>query len=204
MPVTLPRSTWAWQSLGTLVVLFSFVCLAAGSPVQTKTKTSHKRSADSGKRSFERPAAHFQVEPDPPNPSTLNWAPNIENSFSQGELKLVDNELHIQQTGLYFIYTQATFGGLQCPKNLNIVSLTVILYSDEHEEKMQLLRADKTPCEQPEVTTVNKGNRAGWNKSIFLGGAFRLVKGDKLYVVTTGTEYVKRENGATYFGVYAL
>ncbi|XP_075690609.1 lymphotoxin-alpha-like [Rhinoderma darwinii] len=209
MPVTLPRSTWGLESLansrcGTLMTLFCLMCLAGGSPVKKEAKTPHHQgSTHPVHRSPERPAAHFQADPYILN--TLTWTTHIDNSFTQGNLTLKNNKLHVKHKGLYFIYTQATFGGQQCPQDSkNFVSLSVILESIEHEDKIQLLRADKTACEQPGATTANKGNSAGWNKSIFQGGAFRLEEGDILYVQTTGTEYLKREKGATYFGAYAL
>ncbi|XP_056395347.1 lymphotoxin-alpha-like [Hyla sarda] len=210
MPVTFPRRTPSWKSLatsrmGTLMTLFCIMCLAAGTPVQKEAGTSHRQqSAESAPRSSERPAAHFQADPHDPNLNLLTWAPGVDNSFTQGELTLRNNQLHIEQKGLYFIYTQATFGGTQCPQDNNLVSLSVILESVEHGQGLQILRADKTPCELPGVISANKGTRAGWNKSIFQGGAFKLERGDKVYVLTVGTKYIKRENGATYFGAYAL
>lgn len=180
------------------------MCLAAGHPVPEKTKVPHPQgSADPAQRSPERPAAHFQA--DPLIEGSLTWSAVIENAFTQGNLTLKNNQLHVGHKGLYFIYSQATFGGNQCPEDKkNLVSLSVILESKELGDKVHLLRADRTPCEQPHVLPANNGNRAGWNKSIFQGGAFKLGKGDILYVVTTGTTYLKRENGATYFGAYAL
>ncbi|XP_044124662.1 lymphotoxin-alpha-like [Bufo gargarizans] len=208
MPATLPRSTWAWHCLTSsrirsLMTLFCLMCLAAGSPVQKEAKTSHHPGpALPVSSSPLRPAAHFQV--DPFIWDSLTWTPNIDNAFTQGSLILKNNKLHIEQKGLYFIYSQVTFGGKQCPLDKNLVSLTVILESTEHKDKMQLLRSDKTPCELSGAISANKGSRAGWNKSIFQAGAFQLKKGDILSVVVTGTDYLKRENGATYFGIYAL
>ncbi|KAM4021305.1 lymphotoxin-alpha-like [Anomaloglossus baeobatrachus] len=148
----------------------------------------------------EKPAAHFQA-----NPSilgSLTWSKDIDNSFIQGNLTLENNKLHVKQKGLYFIYSQAMFGGRACPQqNKNFISLSVILESFRGKDNSTLLRADKTPCNQP---YRNTGIVPGWSKSIFLGAVFRLVKGDILYVTVSGAEFLRRERGTTYFGAYAL
>ncbi|XP_075117061.1 lymphotoxin-alpha-like [Leptodactylus fuscus] len=216
MPVTLPRSTWAWHSLantrpGVLITLLSLVCLAAGSPLKREAKTSPRQgSAVPVPRSSERPAAH--LEADPNDLKSLTWRTGEDNSFAQGNLTLENNKLCINHGGLYFIYTQVTFGDQECPQdNMNLISLSVILQSFHRNDKMPLLRGDRTPCEQSAARCNNtqtkpaiNGNSAGWNKSIFLGAAFKLDKGDKLYVEAISTKYIKGLKGANYFGAYAL
>ncbi|XP_073404765.1 lymphotoxin-alpha-like [Dendrobates tinctorius] len=208
MSVTSPRSPWTWQSpaplgYGRLITLFCLVCLAVGSPVKREDKMSHhQRSTNPVLRAPEKPAAHFQA-----NPSildSLTWTTETYYSFSQGNLSLEDNKLLVKHRGLYFIYSQAMFGGKPCPQqNKNLISLNVMLDSVMENAKVQLLRADKTPCEQPQPYK-NSRNTPEWRKSIFLGAVFHLEKGDKLYVKTLGTEFLRRERGTTYFGAYAL
>ncbi|KAG8544349.1 hypothetical protein GDO81_022633 [Engystomops pustulosus] len=191
MAVPLPRSS--------VLALLCLLCLASGSPVQKEAKASrHQGSAGPVYRVSERPAAHLQA--DPYISASLTWSADLDNAFTQGSLTLKNNELLVHHTGLYFIYAQATFGGLRCPQeNRNLVYLRVFLNSVQHEDKMQILRADKTPCEQPQDTT-----QVGWRKPIFLAGAFKLEKGDSLYVSASDVETILKENGATYFGAYAL
>ncbi|XP_075042008.1 lymphotoxin-alpha-like [Mixophyes fleayi] len=211
MLMTLPRTTMGLQSMTTRryfsAALLTFSCLlmlVTGSPVKSEERTSQLHSNNQAERlqNVEKPAAHFQA--DPFIDGSLQWTADIDNSFSQGNLKLDNNKLLIQRTGLYFIYTQATFGGVHCPtdKKENVLSHSVILESVEREEIMQLLDAQKTACGvQPRAGSAHTGS---WGKSIFQGGAFKLNKGDRLYTKTYGNQYLKRENGATYFGGYAL
>ncbi|XP_077148653.1 lymphotoxin-alpha-like [Ranitomeya variabilis] len=209
MTVTSPRSPWTCQrpatlGYGRLITLVCLVCLAVGSPVKREDKMSrHQRSANPVLRAPEKPAAHFQA-----NPSildSLTWTTETYYSFSQGNLSLEDNKLLVKHKGLYFIYTQAMFGGKPCPQqNKNLVSLNVMLDSVMENDNVQLLRADKTPCEQPQPRSKNSGSIPEWRKSIFLGAVFQLEKGDKLYITTLGTEFLRRERGTTYFGAYAL
>ncbi|XP_073494123.1 lymphotoxin-alpha-like [Phyllobates terribilis] len=206
MTVTSPRSPWTWPSTATLgygrlIALFCLVSLAVGSPVKREAKKS--RSADPVLRVPEKTAAHLQANPFIQD--SLAWTNDTDNSFSRGNLSFENNKLLVLHQGLYFIYSQALFGGTQCPQqNKNLVSLNVMLDSKMENDNVILLRAYKTPCEQLQLSPKNTGSAAMWNRSIFLGAVFQLEKGDKLYVTTTGTEFLRREPGTIYFGAYAF
>lgn len=114
--------------------------------------------------------------------------------------------MHIKQTGLYFVYTQATFDIVACLKGKPILlSHAVILNSTRQGAIIQLLHAQKTVCEEKNAgKPKNAVVTLGWRKSIFQGGVFQLEYGDVLYTHTLEMNYLLGQNGATYFGLYAL
>ncbi|XP_063794697.1 tumor necrosis factor-like [Pseudophryne corroboree] len=207
--------TYPWDSYINAVALYKWIMDSAAEkrniliPVlkqKEETRISPVHSTNRGERvqDAERPAAHFEA--DSITEGSLNWTTGGDNSFSQGGLVLTDNKLYIQRTGLYFLYTQATFGGDHCPpERENLLSHSLILHSKEHGEPMQLLDAQKTACgEQPRPTSASRQPGAKWRKTIFQGAAFKLNKGDFLYTVTKGSDYLRTDMGANYFGIYAL
>ncbi|XP_068105495.1 tumor necrosis factor-like [Hyperolius riggenbachi] len=128
------------------------------------------------------------------------WKNGRDDTLIQGDLTLVEEEENmkvlINQTGLYFVYTQATFDCTRFiyrkPSHISRISHQVKLFSIKQNEDINLLSAHKT------IST-------GGPTSIYEGGLFMLNSGDKLYTVTNSSDCVimKRKGGETYFGLYA-
>ncbi|KAM8952757.1 lymphotoxin-alpha-like [Pelodytes ibericus] len=144
-----------------------------------------------------QPAAHYEA--DPMTLDYLLWSNDTENTFSQGKLSLRDNKVYIADNGLYYVYTQATFRGSSCSQRSSVLlSHDVVLFSSHYGLEVNLLSAQKTPCGELGQHTSN------WSRSIFQGGIFELQKGNLLYTRTQGEDYLSRDSGQTYLGVYAL
>ncbi|XP_018420262.1 PREDICTED: lymphotoxin-alpha-like [Nanorana parkeri] len=160
-------------------------------------------SSSKGKKEKER---RTRTRATTPINGVLIWTNNTESTFINGNLSLINNEVHINQKGLYFVYTQVTFEVVTCPKLTSfLLSHAVILKSIRQEAPIQLLHAQKTVCEEKKAGQSTNGQLGlGWRKSIFQGGVFQLEKGDKLYTHTSEMSYLLGLDGATYFGLYAL
>ncbi|XP_072286140.1 lymphotoxin-alpha-like [Pyxicephalus adspersus] len=193
MSRTLPRTTWGTQRLASVLFLLCFVGLAIGTFV--KRDTSNRR--------IKKAAAHLEATL--PINGSLKWTTDTDSAFVNGELSLINNEVYIKQKGLYFVYTQATFKIVDCPGTSFLLSHAVILKSIRQQDRIQLLHAQKTVCEEKKSSqSTNLPVSLGWRKSIFQGGVFQLEKGDKLYTDTLQMSNLLHEGGETYFGLYAL
>ncbi|XP_077339114.1 lymphotoxin-alpha-like [Lithobates pipiens] len=197
MPRTLPRTTWGLQRLATALLL---LCLLGLDTANSTRKDRSHRSRNRG----QIPAAHLEAVT--PINGSLIWTNNTESAFVHGGLSLTNNEVHIKQKGLYFVYTQATFDIVACLKDKPfLLSHAVILNSIQLQDKIQLLHAQKTVCEEKIAgKPKNSAVTLGWRKSIFQGGVFQLENGDVLYTHTLEMNYLLGQGGATYFGLYAL
>ncbi|KAM9323896.1 lymphotoxin-alpha [Gastrophryne carolinensis] len=158
-----------------------------GLPMERAVKGSRNQARNRANRS----AAH--LEADAHNMTNLLWTDDSENSFIHGSVKLLNNELHITQSGLYFVYSQATYSSEYCNNVTPLLSHSVILKSVKQNDEVDLLLG---------VKTVN-GEKV-WKRSIFQGAVFELTAGDTLYTNTSGMQCLLRLRGTTYFGLYAL
>ncbi|KAM5145633.1 lymphotoxin-alpha-like [Mantella aurantiaca] len=193
----LPRTTWGLQTMTTVLLLLCLVGLAFGKSIKNKER------GNKGKNRGQIPAAHLEATT--PINGSLIWTNNTESTFVHGDISLINNEVHINQKGLYFVYTQATFDIIACPKKISfLLSHAVILTSIRHGDKIQLLHAQKTVCEEKNAGPSRHIVGLGWRKSLFQGGVFQLEKDDVLYTHTSEMSYLMGQDGATYFGLYAL
>ncbi|XP_076006304.1 tumor necrosis factor b (TNF superfamily, member 2) [Genypterus blacodes] len=138
----------------------------------------------------------------------LEWRNGQGQAFAQGGFKLVNNQIIIPQTGLYFVYSQASFRvscneGDEERKRHAPLSHRIWRYSDSVGNKASLMSAVRSACQnsaQEDSYQVGEG----WYNAIYLGAVFQLHKGDKLWTETNQLAELETEEGKTFFGVFAL
>ncbi|KAF7661046.1 hypothetical protein LDENG_00270510 [Lucifuga dentata] len=138
----------------------------------------------------------------------LEWRNGQGQAFAQGGFRLEDNQIIIPRTGLYFVYSQASFrvscnDGDEEKKRLAPLSHRIWRYSDSVGSKASLMSAVRSACQntmQEDIYRVGEG----WYNAIYLGAVFQLNKGDKLWTETNQLAELETEEGKTFFGVFAL
>lgn len=140
----------------------------------------------------------------------LEWKNGQGQAFAQGGLRLVNNSIIIPKTGLYFVYSQASFQ-VSCSngdkeasgKGLKPLSHRVWCQSDSIGGEMTLLSAVRSACQN---SALEGGYSEGpsWYNAIYLGAVFQLKKGDKLWTETNQLSELDTNEGKTFFGVFAL
>ncbi|XP_077064097.1 tumor necrosis factor b (TNF superfamily, member 2) [Siphateles boraxobius] len=133
----------------------------------------------------------------------LKWVGNVDQSFAQGGLKLVNNEIHIPEDGLYFVYSQVSYG-IKCNMDkgdenapLNFLSHSILRYTDAVGKKMPLQSSAHSVCQS------NEDGKTVYS-TVYLGAVFKLMEGDKLSTKTSRVADVEEEYSKTFFGVFAL
>lgn len=140
----------------------------------------------------------------------LEWKNGQGQAFAQGGFRLVNNQIVIPQTGLYFVYSQASFR-VSCSdgdeegaaKRLTPLSHRIWRYSDSIGNRASLMSAVRSACQN---TAQEDSYRVGqgWYNAIYLGAVFQLNKGDKLWTETNQPSELETDEGKTFFGVFAL
>ncbi|XP_030638880.1 tumor necrosis factor b (TNF superfamily, member 2) [Chanos chanos] len=139
---------------------------------------------------------------------SILWQNNVSQAFSQGELRLENNEIIIPHPGLYFVYTQASYH-VKCRQNSDDdedrhspVSLTVFHQSIAlNGKKLRLLRSVKSVCQSAENDADDDENSY---TTVYLGAVFQLHAKDKLSVESNHLTDIEFEPEKTFFGVFAL
>lgn len=138
-----------------------------------------------------------------PQSKSLNWVSGVDQSFVQGGLKLVENQIHIPADGLYFVYSQVSYA-IKCNDEAdeddgtwNLLSHSIYRYTDAVGERKPLQNSVHSVCQSQEdgKTTSN---------TIYLGAVFKLLEGDKLSTETSHLANVDDHYAKTFFGVFAL
>lgn len=138
----------------------------------------------------------------------LEWMSDQGQAFSQGDFQLVDNEIIIPKTGLYFVYSKAAFhvvcGNTDGAGNgLAPLSHRIWRYSDSMGNKASLMSGVRSVC-QSTGADGNATEDQGWYNTIYLGAVFKLNTGDKLWTETNQLSELETQEGMTFFGVFAL
>uniref|UniRef100_A0AAZ3SU66 Tumor necrosis factor n=1 Tax=Oncorhynchus tshawytscha TaxID=74940 RepID=A0AAZ3SU66_ONCTS len=210
--VTLVRekSTRRWRLCGALLAMA--LCVSAALFFTWHSK--HTLRQLSGNR---KAAIHLEGEYNTYGDykSSVEWTDDEGQGFSQGGLKLNNNEIVIPQMGLYFIYSQVSFH-VSCkadPKHPNQdmvhLSNTVTRWSpsygtEDNKEYQTLLNSVRTVCKKSSNSeTASEGK---WYNAVYMGAVFSLEKGDRLRTVTENRLLPHLESGAgkNFFGVFAL
>ncbi|XP_022599820.1 tumor necrosis factor-like [Seriola dumerili] len=165
-----------------------------------------------------RPAIHLEGKHNESLSTSVEWKNNVDQSHATGGLKLENNEIVIPRTGLYFVYSQASFR-VSCTssdaddatsKPMVHLSHTVKRWSssyggDNTENSYQtILHSVRTACQK---TASSAGDEEGnWYTAVYMGAVFNLRKGDRLKTVMEERMLLKLEDepGKTFFGVFAL
>ncbi|KAI5621665.1 tumor necrosis factor, alpha [Silurus asotus] len=138
--------------------------------------------------------------------TSVQWLNNADQSFVSG-LKLQNNEITILHSGLYFVYSQASYR-LSCTTNdveaegqVLHLSHTVKRMSDSYGSWKPLLSSTRSACK---LTTDDEP--AYWYGTIYVGAAFKLRAGDRLCTVMDNKllSNVETAGGKTFFGAFSL
>ncbi|KFQ11984.1 Tumor necrosis factor ligand superfamily member 6 [Leptosomus discolor] len=138
-----------------------------------------------------RKAAHLTGNP-AQRDLPLEWEPISGHAFTNG-IQYRDQGLVINETGLYFVYSNVLFRGSVCSSQV----LTHIVYK-------------KNPTSPgSHVLMEDKGmnyctSQKTWARKSYLGALFKLRKMDSLYVNVSKIALVNFEESKTFFGLFKL
>lgn len=145
----------------------------------------------------------------------LEWRNGQGQAFAQGGFKLKENQIVIPHTGLYFVYSQASFR-VSCndgdgdddeddgaERRLMPLSHRILRFSDSIGSETSLMSAVRSACQ---LAAPEDGYRSGrgWYNAIYLGAVFQLNGGDRLWTETNQLTELETDEGKTFFGVFAL
>ncbi|KFQ27317.1 Tumor necrosis factor ligand superfamily member 6 [Merops nubicus] len=138
-----------------------------------------------------RKAAHLTGHPvqrDLP----LEWEPISGHAFTSG-IQYRDQGLVINETGLYFVYSNVLFRGSVCSSQV----LTHIVYKkNPNSPGSHVLMEDKS---------INYCmSQKTWARKSYLGALFKLRKMDSLHVNVSKIALVNFEESKTFFGLFKL
>ncbi|KAK2829987.1 hypothetical protein Q5P01_017918 [Channa striata] len=168
-----------------------------------------------------RAAIHLKGEYNPDRKDSVEWKNQVDQSHSQGELRLEDNEIVIPRNGLYFVYSQASFQ-VSCSSNADYdeddttsrpmvhLSHTVQRSSmafgsaDDRPSYQTILHSVRTACQKTESSESDKEGK--WYSAIYMGAVFNLKTNDRLKTIMQEKMLRNLEDdpGKTFFGVFAL
>lgn len=150
--------------------------------------------------------------------TSVQWKEQVDQSHAQGGLRLDNNEIVIPASGLYFIYSQASFR-VSCSssdaddttsKPLVHLSHTVQRwsrkYGDDEANKtyVPILHSVRTACQK--TVSSSPDDEGSWFSAVYMGAVFSLTSGDRLQTVMEEKmlPMLEDEPGKTFFGVFAL
>lgn len=143
-------------------------------------------------------------------PEKLEWRSDGDQSFAQGGLKLHENKIIIPKTGLYFVYSQASFivscnngDEEKAGNHLRPLSHRIWRYTESIGERASLMSAVRSACQNTAPEGSSRGEH-GWYTTIYLGAVSHLSQGDKLWTETNQLSALDTDDGKTFFGVFAL
>lgn len=154
---------------------------------------------------------------------SVEWRNEVDQSHSQGGLKLDNNEIVIPHSGLYFVYSQASFR-VKCSSHddnyddaddanstpLVHLSHTVKRWSssygndDTKPSYYTILNSVRTACQKAKSSDASE--QGSWFSAIYMGAVFKLKEGDRLKTEMEEKMLLNLEDepGKTFFGVFAL
>ncbi|NXB98567.1 TNFL6 factor, partial [Orthonyx spaldingii] len=142
-------------------------------------------------RKEERRAAHLTGNPAQQN-LPLEWEPVSGHAYTSG-IQYRDRGLVINETGLYFVYSNILFRGSACDSQL----LSHVVYKRNPASPGSLvLMEDK-------AINYCTGKKM-WARNSYLGALFKLRKMDSLHVNVSKIALVNFEESKTFFGLFKL
>ncbi|NXC48054.1 TNFL6 factor, partial [Penelope pileata] len=122
----------------------------------------------------------------------LEWEPISGHAFTNG-IQYRDRGLVINESGLYFVYSNVLFRGRVCNNQL----LTHVVYkTNPASPGSHVLMEDKH---------INYcANEKMWTRKSYLGASFKLRERDSLYVNVSKFSLVNFEESKTFFGLFKL
>lgn len=155
---------------------------------------------------------------------SVEWKNQVDQSHSQGGLKLDNNEIVIPHNGLYFVYSQASFR-VKCSSHDDAddddsdddanspmihLSHTVKRWSSSYGNEdtkpsyYTILHSVRTACQKTESSDADE--QGSWFSAIYMGAVFNLKAEDRLKTEMEQKMLLNLEDepGKTFFGVFAL
>lgn len=139
----------------------------------------------------------------------LEWQSEQGQAFLQGGFKLTDNKIVIPHTGLYFVYSQASFR-VSCNdedssnSRRKPLSHRIWRFSESIGNPTSMMSTVRSACSQSAAQVDGSKGGQGWYNAIYLGAVFHLHKGDTLWTETNQLLELETDDGKTFFGVFAL
>ncbi|XP_072249317.1 tumor necrosis factor b (TNF superfamily, member 2) [Leuresthes tenuis] len=221
---------WMWKVLGALSIVA--LCLGGiqlfawywNGSLKTKMESGEpeaptmKHSADTTDAHYilgqiiskAKAAIHLEGNYEDGKNLKLEWSHSQGQAFTQGGFNLKDNRIVIPESGLYFVYSQASFrvscsedeeeGAGRRPMPL---SHRIWRFSDSVGSKVSLMSAVRSACQNSKQESGVR-NGQGWYNAIYLGAVFHLQKGDELWTETNQLSELETDEGKTFFGAFAL
>ncbi|XP_075899426.1 tumor necrosis factor-like [Nelusetta ayraudi] len=138
----------------------------------------------------------------------LEWLSTQGQAFSQGGFELVENRIKIPESGLYFVYSQASYsvscGADGSDAEATPLSHRIWRHADSMGGKVPLIGGVRSACQSAGGSEGGEAAGHGSYNTIYLGAVFKLIEGDTLWAETHPLSKVEKEEGKTFFGVFAL
>uniref|UniRef100_A0A8B9FHM5 Tumor necrosis factor ligand superfamily member 6 n=1 Tax=Amazona collaria TaxID=241587 RepID=A0A8B9FHM5_9PSIT len=122
----------------------------------------------------------------------LDWEPISGHAFTNG-IQYRDQGLVINETGLYFVYSNVLFRGSVCTSQV----LTHIVY-----KKNPALLGSHVLMEDKGINYCT--GQKTWARKSYLGALFKLRKMDSLHVNVSKISLINFEESKTFFGLFKL
>ncbi|XP_068566646.1 tumor necrosis factor a (TNF superfamily, member 2) [Cebidichthys violaceus] len=160
-----------------------------------------------------RAAIHLEGRYNSTMKTSVEWRNAVDQSHSQGGLKLNNNQIVIPQSGLYFVYSQASFR-VKCSSSDtdDVTSQPIVHVSHTVKRRSSsmgtgertILHSIRSVCQKK--ASSNPDEEGSWFSSVYMGAVFDLEKFDRLRTVTEEKMLpgLEEESGKTFFGVFAL
>lgn len=140
----------------------------------------------------------------------LEWRSGQGQAFAQGGFRLEDNKVIIPHTGLYFVYSQASFrvtcGSSAEEADTGVTALSHRIWRDSESigSSSSLMSAVRSACQNTAQEDEEFTDEQSWYNAIYLGAVFQLNEGDTLWTETNQLWELETDEGRTFFGVFAL
>lgn len=137
------------------------------------------------------------------------WTQGVDQTFAQGGLELKGNQIIIPDTGLYFVYSQASFRVSCNVADGSVDKRTAFRHVVKRNsdslggEPAYLLGGLRSVCQRT-AGDVASNVGEGWYSAVYMGAVFRLLGGDQLWTETNRLNDLETEDGKTFFGVFSL
>ncbi|XP_075962246.1 tumor necrosis factor a (TNF superfamily, member 2) [Anarhichas minor] len=159
-----------------------------------------------------RAAIHLEGQYNSTMKTSAEWKNAVDQSHSQGGLKLNNNQIVIPQNGLYFVYSQASFR-VKCSSDTDDATSQPIVHVSHTVKRWSssignvertILHSIRSVCQMK--ASSNPDEEGSWFSSVYMGAVFNLRMGDRLRTVMEEKMLpgLEEESGKTFFGVFAL
>lgn len=122
----------------------------------------------------------------------LEWEPVSGYAFTSG-IQYCDQGLVINETGLYFVYSNVLFRDSICSSQV----LTHVVY------KKNPISPNNHVLMEDKLINYCTGHKK-WARKSYLGATFKLGKMDSLHVNVSKVDLVNFEESKTFFGLFKL